>query len=145
MNAPGLGDPGGALPTGDELKLAAEVQVAESAGAADSAEAEAAQFELTAQKGRLAEELASRKQDREERKAVGGRLVTLVQAWLIGVFLILFWQGFGSRIGFFGLSDGVLKTLLVTTTANLIGLLFVIARYLYNEKRIPQDNGQNHR
>jgi len=95
------------------------------------------QFEHLASYSRLEEELLSRQQDRGERKAVGQRLVGIVRAWLVGVFVLLMAHGLGSASGVFALPEVVLNTLLVTTTVNLIGLLYVIARYLYNDKWIP--------
>lgn len=114
------------------LKQSSELERAESADAADTSKEEAKYLEV--EKAR--ESVLSIKQDRLERKNFAGRLLSLVVAWLIGVFVLLVWQGFGSKIGFFSLPESVLHTLLATTTINLIGLLYVVSRYLFNDKRI---------
>lgn len=92
----------------------------------------------------LKEKLEGLIQDRTERKEVGRKLIRLVNWWLLGVFVLLFCHGIGSQpdgsqIPKFEIPEAVLNTLLVTTTANLIGLLYVIAKYLYHEKRIDPD------
>lgn len=58
-------------------------------------------------------------------------LRNITQFWMIAVVLLLVWQGFGSKIGFFHLSDSVLITLLTTTTANVLGLFYLALKYLY--------------
>lgn len=120
-------------PSAAELGSPIEVQAKESSAAESAYDIEVGMLELAG----LKEKLLAQEQDRQQRKSIGQRLIGIVQAWLIGVFLLLLWQGFGSKIGFFGLPESVLNTLLVTTTVNLVGLLYVIARYLYNDKWIP--------
>lgn len=61
------------------------------------------------------------------------RLFRLLRWWSITVFVLLFVDGFD--VGLFDLSDGVLITLLGTTTANIIGLFFVVARYLFPDSK----------
>jgi hypothetical protein len=130
------------LPSAAEVAAGVLAELRTATAVPDTTKDEAAAFALEAERSRLKEELDARRQDRGERKAVGHRLIGTVQAWLIGVFLLLLWQGFGSKIGFFSLPETTLNTLLVTTTVNLIGLLYVIARYLYNQKWIPDSSPQ---
>ena len=87
------------------------------------------------------EKYYSLRQDRSERKDYARRLFSMMACWLFGVFLILFWQGFGSKIGFFSLDSKVLVTLLAGTTANVLGLFLLVNRYLFSEKRITDENG----
>lgn len=70
-------------------------------------------------------------QRQRHREIVTPALRNIAQMWIIAVILLLIWQGFGSRIGFFHLSDKVLITLLVTTTTNVLGLFYLAIKYLY--------------
>ena len=55
-------------------------------------------------------------------------------AWLLCVLAVIFLQGFNTHQ--FHLSDSVLVTLIPTTTANVLGLVFIVAKYLF-----PKSNG----
>jgi hypothetical protein len=57
--------------------------------------------------------------------------MNIAQGWVIALILIMIWQGFGSKIGFFSLSDAVLIAFLTTSTANILGLFYIAVRYLY--------------
>lgn len=70
-------------------------------------------------------------QRRRHREVLTPQLQIVAQGWMIFVAVVLIWQGFGSRIGFFNLSDKVLITLLTTTTINVLGLFLVALSYLY--------------
>ena len=63
-------------------------------------------------------------QRQRHREAMTPALRNMVQGWIIAVVMIPIWQGFGSKTGFFHLSDSVLITLLITTTVNILGLFF---------------------
>lgn len=59
----------------------------------------------------------------------------LTCCWLTSVLLILATQGLSEgRLHFFQLSDGVLVALLGTTTVNVVGLFYVVAKYLFPDK-----------
>lgn len=70
-------------------------------------------------------------QRQRHREILTPALRNIAQIWVIAVLLLLVWQGFGSKIGFFHLSDKVLVTLLTTTTVNILGLFYIAVRYLY--------------
>lgn len=70
-------------------------------------------------------------QRQRHREILTPALRNIAQIWVIAVLMLLVWQGFGSKIGFFHLSDPVLITLITTTTANILGLFYIAVRYLY--------------
>lgn len=70
-------------------------------------------------------------QRHRHREAMTPALRNIAQGWIIAVVMILIWQGFGSKIGFFHLADSVLVTLLTTTTVNILGLFWISLNYLY--------------
>lgn len=78
------------------------------------------------------EELKDRRQDRELRKELGSKIIRLVYAYMGAVLLLLLLTGFGLLC--FSLSDGVLMTILGTTTADIIAILVIQAKYYYNRK-----------
>jgi hypothetical protein len=67
------------------------------------------------------------------RRTWGNRIFLLLVAWLIAVFVVVVCQGFG-LLGFH-LSDSVLITLITTTTANILGLGYVVANYLFPKNK----------
>lgn len=84
---------------------------------------------------RLRVELDSLKQDIRQRKAFAPKLYVLTCVWLSLVLAILLLQGFSEgRYHFFRLSEGVLIALLGTTTVNVVGLFYVVAKYLFPQK-----------
>ena len=72
-------------------------------------------------------------QDRQERLKYAERLFSLVSGWLAGVGLIILFEGF--HYNYFNLSDSVLLALLGTTTVNVLGLFYVVTRYLFPSKK----------
>jgi len=76
----------------------------------------------------LKEELDGRKQDREQRKVFALSIFGLVCAYLLAVLAARFLVGFGLMT----LSDIVLNVLLTTTTANVIGIFMIVAKYLFH-------------
>ena len=74
---------------------------------------------------------ANEEQRHRHREMVTPALRNITQGWIIAVVMFVFWQVFGSRIGFFHLSDSVLITLLTTTTVNVLGLFWLALKYLY--------------
>lgn len=73
------------------------------------------------------EDYTSKKQDREQRKQFSIWILGIVCVYLLIVLVLLYLTGFSLTI----LSDTVLVALLTTTTANVIGLLVIVARYLF--------------
>nr|DAJ19699.1 MAG TPA: hypothetical protein [Herelleviridae sp. ctsMP6] len=76
----------------------------------------------------LKEELDGRKQDREQRKVFALWIFGLVCVYLLVVLVVIFFVGFGLMT----LSDIVLNVLLTTTTANVIGIFVIVAKYLFH-------------
>lgn len=82
------------------------------------------------------ETLKDRQQDREQRKTYAGKIFILVAGWLAGVFIILLLSGWQHSAWFpychpFHLSDKVLMTLIGGTSASVIGLMVIVANYLF--------------
>lgn len=73
-----------------------------------------------------------KRQDINMRKVYADHIFTLVSLYMFAVFFILILNGSPSS---FHLSDTVLVTLLGTTTANVIGVLIVVAKYLFPNKK----------
>ena len=72
-------------------------------------------------------------QNRSERKTYAGRIFRLLIMWLCGVALILFLHGF-SQFTSFNVSDVVLMTLIGSTTASVVGIFIIVAKYLFPQK-----------
>ncbi len=84
---------------------------------------------------KLRAELDGLKQDILQRRTFAPKLYVLTCVWLVLVLGIVVLQGFSEgRFHFFRLSDGVLIALLGTTTINVVGLFYVVAKYLFPEK-----------
>jgi len=67
------------------------------------------------------------------RKRYARGIFILVILWITAVLVILFLQGF--HVGGFQLDDSVLLGALGTTTANIIGVLIIVIRYLFPSKK----------
>lgn len=78
---------------------------------------------------RAEEELESAKQDRTERKRYASLIFGLICAWLVMLFAVLFFQGLAA-FGF-QLQDSVLLALIGGTTANVLGIFVIVAKYLF--------------
>ena len=68
-------------------------------------------------------------QDRTQRKEFAEKIFSFVCLYMFSVFFILFLCG---SPGNFRLSNSVLITLLGTTTANVIGILIIVVKYLFS-------------
>ena len=78
------------------------------------------------------EELESRKQDRKQR----GQFSIWIFGFM-GIYMVLALVILGlSGSGVFDISDTVLVSLLTTTTADVIGIFIIVAKYLFHK----QDN-----
>lgn len=86
------------------------------------------QSESDMQKRTAEEELEGKKQDRKQRKKFANWIFWVVVLYLIIVLFILCSCGYGC----FYISDSVLITLLGTTTANVLGLFAIVAKYLFH-------------
>ncbi len=98
-------------------------------------------------------------QDRQERQKYAKYLFKLICVWLLGIYSIIMFSGFGAttmrfdmsdlpvakRLEFkpsFQLSDAVLLALIGGTTINVLGLFVIVANYLFNspkDLREPED------
>ncbi len=86
---------------------------------------------------KLRVELDSVRQDIRQRKAFAPKLYVLTCIWLILVIGIVLLQGFSEgHYHLFRLSEGVLIALLGTTTVNVVGLFYVVAKYLFPENSV---------
>ena len=90
---------------------------------------------LDIERSQLFAELESFRQDTTERKKYAGRIFWVCAGWVMSIFAILILNGFGSVIGF-RLSDSVLLAAIGSTTANILGIFYIVARYLF-----PKRNG----
>lgn len=75
----------------------------------------------------------SLKQDIEARSDYASRIFWLIVVWLFAIFLVLIfeaWELFG-----FQLSDSVILALIGGTTASVLALFVVVAKYLFPEKK----------
>ncbi len=93
---------------------------------------------LKVQIDKLQAELDSFKQDVDQRKRYTPRLYALACIWLGAVLAILLLQGFASgTTHFFLLSNEVLLALMGATTINVLGLFYVVAKYLFPNQYNP--------
>ena len=76
-------------------------------------------------------ELKSKEQDIDMRKDFATKTYNLVCIYLVVVFFVVFLSCCPAE---FYMSDGVLITLLGTTTINVIGLFAIVMNYLFPKK-----------
>jgi hypothetical protein len=79
-----------------------------------------------------AADLKGHKSDIENRAKYTKRLYVTMVAWMGAVYAVIVLSGWS--IGGFALSDGVLIALITGTTANVIGLFVIVARYLFAKR-----------
>ncbi len=72
-------------------------------------------------------------QDLLERKKYAHRIYCLVMGWLVAMLGLMACEGFGSRIRF-QLSDSIILAAIGATTVNVLGMLYVVANYLFPKK-----------
>ena len=77
----------------------------------------------------LKEQLAGKRQDREERKKFGTHVFWLIVGYLTAIFVLLVLAGFGCM----SMSDRVQLTLLGTFSANVLGLFWMVMNYLFSK------------
>jgi hypothetical protein len=73
-------------------------------------------------------------QNIEERRIYSGRVFRICVWWVCGIFLILIADGIGFH---FHLADSVLLMAIGSTTANILGLFYIVVRYLFPSKPEP--------
>jgi hypothetical protein len=75
------------------------------------------------------------RQDIRQRRDFAPRLFRLTLGWLFLVVFMVLAQGVseGTGLHFFRLHDNVLIALLSTATINVVGLFYVVAKYLFPE------------
>lgn len=73
------------------------------------------------------------RQDINERKKYASRIFVLCGIWIFAVFLLLVAQGL-SRWTSFNLPQPVLLAAIGSTTANIIAVFLIVARYLFPGK-----------
>jgi hypothetical protein len=69
------------------------------------------------------------KQDIQERKKYARLFFYLSCAWLVAIVAIILLQG--CRPFSFKLSDSIVLAMIGSTTANVLGILFIVAKYLF--------------
>ncbi len=92
--------------------------------------AEAQEFEEEAEALRLEDRrelLRGKKQDRRERKRYADLVFRLVCWWLAGVSALVVFSGLGEL----ALAEPVLMTLVGSTTASVVAIFVVVAKYLF--------------
>jgi hypothetical protein len=74
-------------------------------------------------------------QDIAERKKYAGFFFGLSCAWLVAIMTIVMLQGFGSFWKQpFKLSDSIVLTMIGSTTVNVLGILYIVANYLFPKR-----------
>ncbi len=86
-------------------------------------------------------ELGGLRQDIRARKLYAALFFALACAWVVVISVLLFFQGFGGGNLGFRLSDSVLLAAIGSTTADIVGVVYVVANYLFptGRKRGPPD------
>jgi hypothetical protein len=77
-------------------------------------------------------DLKGHKNDIENRGKYTKRLYWTMVGWMSAAYLVLLLTGW--TVGGFTLSDSVLIALITGTTANVIGLFVIVARYLFTKR-----------
>ena len=78
-------------------------------------------------------ELVGKRQDIEARKSYANKIFRLVYGWLLAMILLVTLSGFGTRSGWFQLSDATLIALITTTTVSVLGLFTIVANYFFQK------------
>ncbi len=68
--------------------------------------------------------------DNASRRDFSRQIFAVTVVWMFLVLLVVFHAGKGSL----HFSDTVLITLITTTTANVFGFMYIVVKYLFNEK-----------
>lgn len=68
----------------------------------------------------------------KQRRALVTKVLIMTCIWLIIIGLIIIFQGF--NLAGFHLSNGIIQILIGSTTFNIIGLLMIIIKFIFNPK-----------
>ena len=90
--------------------------------------------ELVGVDPRILQEIKDFIQDRDERKKYALRIFVLICAWIGLLFAVLALEAVGSPRGWFHLNDSILLALIGGTTANVLGIFYIVTRYLFPRK-----------
>ena len=90
--------------------------------------------ELVGVDPRILQEIKDFIQDRDERKKYALRIFVLICAWIGLLFAVLALEAVGSPMGWFHLNDPILLALIGGTTANVLGIFYIVTRYLFPRK-----------
>lgn len=119
----------------DEERTAAELRISKSQQEING---------LELQNRLRAEELESRRQDREQRKEYADKIFCFLCFFIVFVGIFVFIAGLelskDATECHFRLSENVLIALLTTTSANVIGIFVFVVKYLFN---VPASKDQN--
>ncbi len=80
------------------------------------------------------------KQDVALRKTYSNRIFWLIVAWVSGLGVLLTAQFFAARMGLERFPKETMIALLATTSVNVIGLLHIVARYVFPSGNSESDN-----
>ncbi len=83
---------------------------------------------------RILQDIKDLIQDRDERKKYALRIFILICAWIGLLFAVLALEAVGSPRGWFHLDDAILLALIGGTTANVLGIFYIVTRYLFPRK-----------
>ncbi len=83
---------------------------------------------------RILQDIKDLIQDRDERKKYALRIFILICAWIGLLFAVLALEAVGSPRGWFHLDDPILLALIGGTTANVLGIFYIVTRYLFPRK-----------
>jgi hypothetical protein len=81
-------------------------------------------------------ELDSFRQDTGERKRYARNIFILTCTWVGAIYILLIFQGFGGLWRWnFHLTDSIILTAIGSTTANIVGVFLIVARYFFPQKK----------
>ena len=113
----------------DFAKLLASINVEPVKNASPIADPQTTTEHLDLEYERKKAELEHLKDHFQQRKKYARRILNLTCAWIFAVFALLLLDGFAWKG--FHLSDSIILTALGTTTANIVGVLVIVAKYFF--------------
>lgn len=127
MSSPPSAEPGEGVLDLDAINASQLDQVS------DDPDIKTVKEELDVERGHRQAQLESYKQDTQERKKYAARIFLVCASWVTAIFVLLVLNGFGAAIDF-KLSDSVLLAAIGSTTANILGIFYIVARYLFPKR-----------
>ncbi|HEX4008058.1 MAG TPA: hypothetical protein VHX60_17930 [Acidobacteriaceae bacterium] len=126
----------------DPGKLALDKISASDVQAAQDAPDPKTKKETTELKHRLqSEKIRSLSQDIDERKKYAHRIFCLICGWLGATFLVLVADGIAQSKWFY-LPEGVLLALIGGTSADVLGIFYIVTHYLFPQNPPPADSDE---